>query len=205
MAKECSIIEIEEEKMEMALQQYHIASTTTTSTSNRARDYNSNLHVIYSHHSPSTNTRLFPRFRICSQFRIQATAEEEVLSQKQLLYYNGGAEIEEEEEVDAYISEEEEDEESNSMLLSLSVKPDRNTALLDDYEMEELDFVPDLDPNHRSGKFSSLSLFYICLVHPNTYTISLNYLMVITQNKLNLVLFGCQTTHLRLQLRDVLD
>ncbi|RZC88548.1 hypothetical protein C5167_016410 [Papaver somniferum] len=32
--------------------------------------------------------------------------------------------------------------------LSLNEKPDRNLALLDDYEMEELDFV--VDPNHRS-------------------------------------------------------
>ncbi|XP_010550420.1 PREDICTED: uncharacterized protein LOC104821298 [Tarenaya hassleriana] len=34
-------------------------------------------------------------------------------------------------------------------LLSLSMKPDRNMALLDDYEMEELDYVP--DTSHRSG------------------------------------------------------
>lgn len=49
--------------------------------------------------------------------------------------------------------EEEEEEDDSSMLLSLSVKPDRNMALLDDYEMEELDFVPE-NPNHRSGLFS---------------------------------------------------
>lgn len=34
-------------------------------------------------------------------------------------------------------------------ILSLSEKPDRNMALLDDYETEELDF--DCGPNHRSG------------------------------------------------------
>lgn len=50
-------------------------------------------------------------------------------------------------------TEEEEEEDDSSMLLSLSVKPDRNMALLDDYEMEELDFVPE-NPNHRSGLFS---------------------------------------------------
>ncbi|XP_021718049.1 uncharacterized protein LOC110685829 [Chenopodium quinoa] len=36
---------------------------------------------------------------------------------------------------------------SSSSFLSLSEKPDRNLALLDDYEMEERDF----DPNHKSG------------------------------------------------------
>ncbi|CAM8901285.1 hypothetical protein QQ045_011110 [Rhodiola kirilowii] len=38
---------------------------------------------------------------------------------------------------------------SSSTFLSLSEKPDRNLALLDDYEAEELDNV--VDPNHRSG------------------------------------------------------
>lgn len=39
--------------------------------------------------------------------------------------------------------------EDESAFLSLSEKPDRNMALLDDYEMEELDYPS--DPNHRSG------------------------------------------------------
>lgn len=46
-----------------------------------------------------------------------------------------------------------EDEESSSTLLSLSGKPDRNMALLDDYEMEELD-LENHDPSHRSGNFN---------------------------------------------------
>ncbi|KAK4361172.1 hypothetical protein RND71_020124 [Anisodus tanguticus] len=49
------------------------------------------------------------------------------------------------------------EEEDSSMLLSLSVKPDRNMSLLDDYEMEELDLVPH-NPNHRSGLPFLLSL-----------------------------------------------
>ena len=44
--------------------------------------------------------------------------------------------------------EEEEDyEDDSSSFLSLSEKPDRNLALLDEYEIEENDF----DSNHRSG------------------------------------------------------
>lgn len=46
----------------------------------------------------------------------------------------------------------EDDESSVSTFLSLSEKPDRNLALLDDYELEELDFAS--NPNHRSGTFS---------------------------------------------------
>ena len=63
------------------------------------------------------------------------------------------AQEEEEEEEDAEEEEEEEDadySEDESSLLSLSEKPDRNMALLDEYEMEELEDAA--DPNHRSGK-----------------------------------------------------
>ncbi|KAF3440997.1 hypothetical protein FNV43_RR19283 [Rhamnella rubrinervis] len=49
---------------------------------------------------------------------------------------------EEEEEANSYSDD-------GSSFLSLSEKPDRNMALLDDYEMEELDL--ESDPNHRSG------------------------------------------------------
>lgn len=51
-------------------------------------------------------------------------------------------EDEEKEEASSYTDD-------GSSLLSLSVKPDRNMALLDDYEMEEIVYEP--DPNHRSG------------------------------------------------------
>ncbi|XP_014505741.1 GTPase ERA-like, chloroplastic [Vigna radiata var. radiata] len=50
------------------------------------------------------------------------------------------------------VQEEEEDsyfDDDDSSFLSLSDKPDRNMALLDDYETEELDF--DTGPDHRSG------------------------------------------------------
>lgn len=52
--------------------------------------------------------------------------------------------------------EEEYDDESSSSssVLSLSEKPDRNMALLDDYEIEEFDNFSS-DPNHRSGNLSS--------------------------------------------------
>lgn len=54
--------------------------------------------------------------------------------------------------------EDEADHESSSYsnVLSLSEKPDRNLALLDDYDMEEVN--AHLDPNHRSGLFLPLCL-----------------------------------------------
>lgn len=51
--------------------------------------------------------------------------------------------LEDEEEIDIV---------DEASLLSLSMKPDRNMALLDDYEMEELGHTP--HTNHRSGLFS---------------------------------------------------
>ena len=56
-----------------------------------------------------------------------------------------------------------EDEEDGTLsFLSLSEKPDRSLAVLDDYELEELDSDP---PNHKSGRFfilcPSSPLFYV--------------------------------------------
>ncbi|KAF8101435.1 hypothetical protein N665_0205s0029 [Sinapis alba] len=51
--------------------------------------------------------------------------------------------------------EEESDDEAS--LLSLSMKPDRNMALLDDYEMEELGHTPP-DTTHRSGYVAVLGM-----------------------------------------------
>lgn len=82
---------------------------------------------------------------------------------------------------------EEDDDVSSSMLLSLSVKPDRTMALLDDYEMEEMDYVP--DPNHRSG--------YVAVVgKPNVGKSTLSNQML--GQKLSIVTDKPQTTRHRI-------
>lgn len=68
----------------------------------------------------------------------------------------------------AQLEEDEEQEEidivDEASLLSLSMKPDRNMALLDDYEMEELGHTP--DTHHRSG------LFVCSLPKPYSYFVT---------------------------------
>lgn len=89
---------------------------------------------------------------------------------------------------DEVYEEEEDATTSSSSLLSLSVKPDRNMALLDDYEMEEMDFVND-DPNHRSG--------YVAVVgKPNVGKSTLSNQML--GQKLSIVTDKPQTTRHRI-------
>lgn len=97
-------------------------------------------------------------------------------------------------ESDGYYLQRENDEEeedattSSSSLLSLSMKPDRTMAMLDDYEMEEMDFVND-DPNHRSG--------YVAVVgKPNVGKSTLSNQML--GQKLSIVTDKPQTTRHRI-------
>ncbi|XP_047314844.1 GTPase ERA-like, chloroplastic [Impatiens glandulifera] len=78
-------------------------------------------------------------------------------------------------------------ETSYSGYLSLSVKPDRNIALLDDYEMEELNSIP--DPNHKSG-------FVAVLGKPNVGKSTLSNQMI--GQKLSIVTDKPQTTRHRI-------
>ncbi|KAF8405257.1 hypothetical protein HHK36_010158 [Tetracentron sinense] len=71
--------------------------------------------------------------------------------------------------------------------LSLSEKPDRNMSLLDDYELEELDF--DTNPNHRSG-------YVAVLGKPNVGKSTLSNQMI--GQKLSIVTDKPQTTRHRI-------
>ncbi|KAM7520177.1 hypothetical protein LguiB_019139 [Lonicera macranthoides] len=179
--------------MVMALQ--HISSATTLARPTR---HHNNFLLLYSHHSPInflTNTR---NAHPLPQFQLHATPG----NNKPTSYYNGRTsrratiddddEEEEEEEYDiAQVmrmgSLEDEDEEDSSMILSLSEKPDRNTALLDDYELEELDLP--VDPNHRSG-------YVAVLGKPNVGKSTLSNQMI--GQKLSIVTDKPQTTRHRI-------
>ena len=97
----------------------------------------------------------------CSfQFRARRRNPELVFPQTNLSVIRGinaSQRVEEEDDIDdsalaSPMSSFEDENSSASTFLSLSEKPDRNMALLDDYELEELDFSS--NPNHRSGTYS---------------------------------------------------
>ncbi|KAF9620100.1 hypothetical protein IFM89_010750 [Coptis chinensis] len=75
----------------------------------------------------------------------------------------------------------------SAAFLSLNVKPDRNMALLDDYEMEELDF--ETNPNHKSG-------YVAVLGWPNVGKSTLSNQMI--GQKLSIVTDKPQTTRHRI-------
>lgn len=68
----------------------------------------------------------------------------------------------------------------SASLLSLSEKPDRSLALLDEYELEELDPDRSTCRNHRSGQFlslrSSFRFLFGCMRSPSHEIDAFNYL-----------------------------
>lgn len=104
--------------------------------------------------APDHHKSVFPRFAVkplpLSEFHFQARTTRSRTQNSVLLGNKRQVWVSEQEHG---VQEEEEegssDSDDGSSFLSLSEKPDRNTALLDDYEIEELDLAS--DPNHRSG------------------------------------------------------
>ncbi|KAJ8770697.1 hypothetical protein K2173_021344 [Erythroxylum novogranatense] len=100
--------------------------------------------------------------------------------------------ISEQEFDDEYLEDDEEEEmdlsgNDESSFLSLSMKPDRNMTVLDDYEMEELDLST--DPSHKSG-------YVAVLGKPNVGKSTLSNQMV--GQKLSIVTDKPQTTRHRI-------
>ncbi|KAA8531904.1 hypothetical protein F0562_006379 [Nyssa sinensis] len=177
------------------------------------RDNNSLIHCCCSHlntvekaHVQRFTRKSYP-FRE-AQFQFHASASRpkntnrnrngiSLLSEREHVHHNDegfdlSAEVEEDENsrrihLSDGEDEHDEDEESYSTVLSLSEKPDRNMILLDDYEMEELDFVS--DPNHRSG-------YVAVLGKPNVGKSTLSNQMI--GQKLSIVTDKPQTTRHRI-------
>lgn len=108
----------------------------------------SSLPTLFRHHVKTHFRETQLRIRARGRFSCTNVKRSSLLlsdeEREELWRIHQGVELDEEE------GDLEEDENNyDSSFLALSEKPDRNTALLDDYEIEELDYG---STNHKSGR-----------------------------------------------------
>ncbi|XP_042460915.1 GTPase ERA-like, chloroplastic isoform X2 [Zingiber officinale] len=150
--------------------------------------------VLYlSPYLPSSSSRFFhceislPSFRSSrSQFRPYVA---KLPASLELEQRNGCARASDEEELEEGTLSSSSSGYPSASLLSLSEKPDRNFALLDEYELEELDSESSTCPNHRTG-------YVAVLGKPNVGKSTLSNQMI--GQKLSIVTEKPQTTRHRI-------
>ncbi|KAG5535926.1 hypothetical protein RHGRI_023639 [Rhododendron griersonianum] len=187
--------------MELGLHLHHLSAIIYSSYSPPLHSYSSYCRCTTHFHlqaTPRNNTTLTSRTRRAKTSRKKIrkkplTSLEENEEQDEDDDFDPAADAEASPRTASLLDredvEDEADHESSSYsnVLSLSEKPDRNLALLDDYDMDEVN--AHLDPNHRSG-------YVAVLGKPNVGKSTLSNQMI--GQKLSIVTDKAQTTRHRI-------